>query len=122
MEKIKPHYQLSAVQDEVARRGAAAFTMTALRNGLAIGLTVAQMIDVVRSLTRGDFYKSMTSHADHRVWQDVYHAAAPAGIPRSRHILTHPYGSPGPPALKARHDAAVPGLPSIWQAASSRRQ
>jgi motility quorum-sensing regulator/GCU-specific mRNA interferase toxin len=79
VEKIKPHYQLSAVQDEVARRGAAAFTMTALRNGLAMGLTVAQMIDVVRSLTRGDFYKSMTTHADHRVWQDVYHAAAPAG-------------------------------------------
>jgi len=79
MEKIKPHYPLSTVQDEIARRGAAAFTMTALRNGLAMGLTVAQMIDVVRSLTRGDFYKSMTTHADHRIWQDVYHAAIPAG-------------------------------------------
>ncbi|SFQ11352.1 Motility quorum-sensing regulator, toxin of MqsA [Ralstonia sp. NFACC01] len=22
------------------------------------------------------FYKSMTTHADHRVWQDVYHAKA----------------------------------------------
>ena len=21
-----------------------------------------------------DFYKSMTTHADHRIWQDVYHA------------------------------------------------
>ena len=21
-----------------------------------------------------DFHKSMTTHADHRVWQDVYHA------------------------------------------------
>lgn len=78
MEKIKPHYLLSAVQDEVTRRGAAAFTLTARRNGLAMGLTVAQMVDVVRSLTRGDFYKSMTAHADHRVWQDVYHAATPA--------------------------------------------
>lgn len=53
--------------------------MTALRNGLAMGLTVAQMADVVRSLTRGDFYKSMTTHADHRIWQDVYHAVTPAG-------------------------------------------
>ena len=79
MEKIKPHYLLSAVQDEVTRRGAAAFTLTARRNGLAMGLTVAQMVDVVRSLTRGDFYKSMTARADHRVWQDVYHAATPAG-------------------------------------------
>lgn len=24
------------------------------------------------SLTRSDFYKSMTTHADHRIWQDVY--------------------------------------------------
>ncbi len=79
MEKIKPHYLLSAVQDEVTRRGAAAFTLTARRNGLAMGLTVAQMVDVVRSLTRGDFYKSMTARADHRVWQDVYRAATPAG-------------------------------------------
>ena len=22
----------------------------------------------------GDFYKSMTTHQDHRTWQDVYHA------------------------------------------------
>ena len=26
------------------------------------------------SLTSGDFYKSMTTHGDHRIWQDVYHA------------------------------------------------
>ena len=24
-------------------------------------------------------YKSMTTHADHRVWQDVYHAHCPNG-------------------------------------------
>lgn len=26
-----------------------------------------------------DFYKSMTTHADHRVWQDVYHPITKAG-------------------------------------------
>lgn len=98
VEKIKAHYQLSAVQDEVARRGAAAFTMTALRNGLAMGLTVAQMIDVVRSLTRGDFYKSMTTHADHRVWQDVYHAAAPAG--KVAYIKVTGQGEGMPPVIQ----------------------
>ena len=35
------------------------------------------MLAVVASLSRRDFYKSMTSFADHRVWQDVYHAATP---------------------------------------------
>jgi motility quorum-sensing regulator/GCU-specific mRNA interferase toxin len=27
------------------------------------------------SKARREFYKSMTTYADHRVWQDVYHAA-----------------------------------------------
>lgn len=30
------------------------------------------MLAVVLELTTADFYKSMTTHADHRVWQDVY--------------------------------------------------
>ena len=30
------------------------------------------MLAVVSALTRTDFDKSMTTHADHTVWQDVY--------------------------------------------------
>ncbi|GAB1618660.1 Toxin mRNA interferase YgiU [Pseudomonas sp. NGC7] len=30
------------------------------------------MLDVINGLERRDFYKSMTSYVDHRVWQDVY--------------------------------------------------
>lgn len=26
------------------------------------------------------FYKSMTTHADHRIWQDVYHADLSSGL------------------------------------------
>jgi motility quorum-sensing regulator/GCU-specific mRNA interferase toxin len=29
---------------------------------------------VMQGLTMANFYKSMTAHANHRVWQDVYHA------------------------------------------------
>ena len=29
---------------------------------------------VVQALKRGDFFKSMTTHADHHDWQDVYHS------------------------------------------------
>lgn len=29
-------------------------------------------LTVVRRLKPADFHKSMTSHADHRLWQDVY--------------------------------------------------
>ncbi|MEI6548657.1 MAG: type II toxin-antitoxin system MqsR family toxin, partial [Burkholderiales bacterium] len=34
---------------------------------------------VVMALTTADFHKSMTTHADHRVWQDVYRPVTPAG-------------------------------------------
>ena len=77
MEKRKPHYHLARIQVDVARLGAAAFTKTALDGGRAMGLTSVEMLAVIASLTRRDFYKSMTSYADHRVWQDVYHAATP---------------------------------------------
>lgn len=34
---------------------------------------------MVLSLTSADFYKSMTSHADHKIWQDVYRPKTSAG-------------------------------------------
>ena len=37
------------------------------------------MLAVVMALTTADFHKSMTTHADHRVWQDVYRRVTPAG-------------------------------------------
>lgn len=77
MEKRQPHYSLVRVQTEVARLGAAAFTKTALDGGRTMGLTTAEMLVVIASLTRREFYKSMTTYADHRIWQDVYHAATP---------------------------------------------
>ena len=43
-----------------------------------MGLTAAEMLGVIASLSRRNFYKSMTTYADHRVWQDVYHAGTPA--------------------------------------------
>jgi len=77
VEKRTPHYDLTAVQADVARLGAAAFTKTALDGGRAIGLTTAEMLAVIAGLTRRHFYKSMTTYADSRVWQDVYHAMTP---------------------------------------------
>ena len=77
MEKRRPHYDLVRIQADVARLGTAAFTKTALDGGRAMGLTSAEMLAVIASLTRRNFYKSMTSYADRHVWQDVYHAATP---------------------------------------------
>ena len=49
--------------------------------GLALGLTEPAMREVVLALRRVDFYKSMTTHRDHQLWQDMYHGLKPDGVP-----------------------------------------
>ena len=77
MEKRTPHYDLARIQADVVRLGVAAFTKTALDGGRLMGLTSAEMLAVIAALNRRAFFKSMTTYADHRVWQDVYHAPTP---------------------------------------------
>lgn len=80
VEKRKPHYDLTLIQADVARLGVAAFTKTAMDGGRAMGLTSGEMLAVAASLSQEHFQKSMTTYADHRVWQDVYHAPTPARL------------------------------------------
>lgn len=77
MEKRTAHYTLVDLQAIVARNGIDAFTRTAQMGADAMGLSAAEAISVVLSLAPAMLYKSMTTHADHRVWQDVYRAACP---------------------------------------------
>jgi motility quorum-sensing regulator/GCU-specific mRNA interferase toxin len=68
MEKGTPHCKLPAVKALIVRATASAF------NGAReLGINnLSGMCAVVLALTPTDFYKSMTTQADHRVWQDVY--------------------------------------------------
>ena len=77
MEKPTPHYDLAVIQAQVERLGPAAFTKTALDGGRDMGLTSREMLAIIAALTRRNFYKSMTTYADHRIWQDVYHSSTP---------------------------------------------
>lgn len=54
-------------------------TFSALAGGAALGFNFERMAAIVASLTPGDFYKSMTTHTDHRIWQDVYRPKWPPG-------------------------------------------
>lgn len=47
-------------------------TVSALAGAAALGLDFEGIVAVVRALTQADFHKSMTTHLDHRIWQDVY--------------------------------------------------
>ena len=80
MEKATPHYALAAMQALVAAAGRHAFTKKAVEGGIAMGLSDVDMLAVIASLTRQQFYKSMTTYDDHRIWQDVYHGKCPNGL------------------------------------------
>ena len=80
MEKRRPHYELSKIHAVVADPESRPFTVTALRGGLALGLSEPEMREVVLLLDRRDFFKSMTTHIDHKEWQDVYHGRTPEGV------------------------------------------
>jgi motility quorum-sensing regulator / GCU-specific mRNA interferase toxin len=78
MEKSKPHCALQTVK-ALIEAGKVRSTMSALAGANAMGFDFAEMLDIIKALTLKDFYKSMTTHADHRIWQDVYHPSTPAG-------------------------------------------
>ena len=60
--------------------GATGYTgRMAAERAKALGLNFEGMVSVVKALTPQDFYKSMTTHADHRIWQDVYRPVTVVG-------------------------------------------
>ena len=77
MEKRTPHCKLAVVKSMVAE-GKVRITISALAGGAALGFDFEEIVGVVAALTPRDFYKSMTTHADHRVWQEVYRPKTPA--------------------------------------------
>jgi motility quorum-sensing regulator/GCU-specific mRNA interferase toxin len=73
MEKRRPTYDLAAIQAVFASPSALAITVSAFRDAIALGFDRAGVVGVIKSMDRRMFVKSMTTFADHRVWQDVYH-------------------------------------------------
>jgi motility quorum-sensing regulator/GCU-specific mRNA interferase toxin len=79
MEKGTPHCKLPVVKAMV-EAGKVRATATAYNGARELGINdLDGMCAVVLTLTPADFYKSMTTHADHRVWQDVYRAKTASG-------------------------------------------
>ncbi|MHB1281667.1 MAG: type II toxin-antitoxin system MqsR family toxin [Acidithiobacillus sp.] len=64
---------------ELMRTGKVRTTQAARIGDDAMGLDYAGMLATVLAFTPADFHKSMTTHADHTVWQDVYRPNTPAG-------------------------------------------
>ena len=79
MEKGTPHCKLPAVK-ALIESGQVRATASAFNGARELGIdNLDGMCAVVLSLTSSDFYKSMTTHADHRIWQDVYRTKTQRG-------------------------------------------
>ena len=76
MEKKRPTYDLAAVQAAFADPADLAITTSAFRDALGLGFDRAAIVGTVQGIERSMFVKSMTTFADHRVWQDVYRVPA----------------------------------------------
>lgn len=73
-----PHCPLPVVQTMV-KEGKVRATMSSVASAYALGFDFDAMVEVVMALKSTDFYKSMTTYADHKVWQDVYRPKTKAG-------------------------------------------
>jgi motility quorum-sensing regulator/GCU-specific mRNA interferase toxin len=78
MEKKTPHCKLSVIK-ALIEAGKIRTTHAARVGANELGLEFSDMLAVVIALTPADFYKSMTTHADHTIWQDVYRPSTQAG-------------------------------------------
>jgi motility quorum-sensing regulator/GCU-specific mRNA interferase toxin len=78
MEKRTPHCKLAEVK-ALVEAGKVRATRSARLGATELGLELSDMLAVVMALKAADFYKSMTTHADHTVWQDVYRPSTQAG-------------------------------------------
>jgi len=78
-EKRKPTYDLNSIKAAFATPADLQVTGTAVRTAAALGFDRLGMIDVIQGIERRHFVKSITSHADHQVWQDVYDVPSPVG-------------------------------------------
>ena len=97
MEKRKPHYNLEEVKAVVRDPNFYPFTASARRGGNALGLKPQEMREVVLSLSPSDFFKSMTTNQDNRVWQDVYNGTTPSD--HSVYIKITGYTDGRPPVI-----------------------
>jgi motility quorum-sensing regulator/GCU-specific mRNA interferase toxin len=78
-EKRKPTYDIGAVKAVFATVEKLHVTGSALKGAASLGFGRSDIVATIQTIERRHFYKSMTSVADYRVWQDVYHVPSEQG-------------------------------------------
>jgi motility quorum-sensing regulator / GCU-specific mRNA interferase toxin len=71
-EKRKPHYPLSRLQELVRDPATRQITASSRRGAAEFNWSEEDIVRCIISLTHRDFYKSMTTYQNSKIWQDVY--------------------------------------------------
>jgi motility quorum-sensing regulator/GCU-specific mRNA interferase toxin len=66
-EKRKLTYDLDAIRAVFSTAEALSVTDTALKTAAALGFSRQDIVATIQTIQRTHFYKSMTSHRDHRI-------------------------------------------------------
>lgn len=80
MDKFTPTYDLDAIKACVDDPDKMEITTIATLGALELGFGRDKIIETVKSIQKKNFYKSMTTYQNHRVWQDVYHVPSEVGL------------------------------------------
>ena len=72
MEKLKKHYALADIKAAFADPSGLNRSFVSKQGADDLGMDDSGVVAVIQALTLADFEKSMTSMADHKIWQDVY--------------------------------------------------
>ena len=78
-EKRKATYDLKAIKATFSTPESLRATGSAIRDAAALGFGSGTIVDVIQSIQPAHLHKSMTSYADHRIWQDVYYVPSETG-------------------------------------------
>ena len=76
MEKLKQHYALADIKAAFADPSRINRSFVSRQGADELDMDDAAVIEIIQALTLADFEKSMTSIADHKIWQDVYKPSA----------------------------------------------
>src|SRR5690348_14085197 len=72
-DKRTPTYDLVGFKKAFSSVDKLAATTVAVMGAAALGLDRQGIVDAIQTMERRHFYKSTTSYANAKVWQDVYH-------------------------------------------------
>lgn len=72
MIKRRRQYDLVRLQQLIRDEATRSVTRTCLRNGVKLGFTETEIIDIVLSLNQKHYDRSITAHHSNKIWHDYY--------------------------------------------------